>query len=163
MKISKVIFNFLAFFLIVSLSACRKEPPSSQQPSIDALAARITAMADEYIKEALIRFPEQAEFLGLADASHDRLTDNSLVALRAWQEIEDRWAAGLSQMDSSLLWGRQEWLTYGYLSEIVEASRRQGSPGPSSGRSTICRAGRRDSPSWPRSSPSGHRRNEPRL
>jgi len=90
---------------------------------MEGLAARVTAMADEYIKEALARFPEQAAFLGLAGAPQDRLTDNSLVALRAWQEKEDRWAAELSRIEASSLWGRPEWLTYGYLREIVEASR----------------------------------------
>jgi uncharacterized protein (DUF885 family) len=123
MKISKVIFNFLAFFLVVSFSACRKEQPSAQKPSADAAATRVTAMADEYIKEALSRYPEQAAFLGLADAPQDRLTDNSLTALRAWEEKEDRWAAELVRIDSSSLWGRPEWLTFGYLREMVEASR----------------------------------------
>jgi uncharacterized protein (DUF885 family) len=113
----------LAFFLVVPFSACRKEQPAPQEPSIEALAARVTAMADEYIKEALSRYPEQAAFLGLADAPQDRLTDNSLAALRAWEEKEDRWAAGLVRIDSSSLWGRPEWLTFGYLREMVEASR----------------------------------------
>jgi uncharacterized protein (DUF885 family) len=80
-------------------------------------------MADEYMKEALARYPEQAEFLGLPEAVHDRLTDNSLEALQAWQEKEDRWSAELSRIDASSLWGRPEWLTFGYLREMVEASR----------------------------------------
>jgi uncharacterized protein (DUF885 family) len=80
-------------------------------------------MADVYIKEAFSRFPELAAFLGLADAPQDRLTDNSLEALRAWEEKEDRWSAELSLIDASSLWGRPEWLTFGYLREIVEASR----------------------------------------
>ena len=87
------------------------------------MAARVTAMADEYIKEVISRFPERAAFMGLADAPQDRLTDNSLEALRAWQEIEDRWAAELSKINASSLWGRQDWLTFGCLREIVEASR----------------------------------------
>ena len=113
----------MASFLAFSSSACRNKQSSAQQPASEALAARITALADEYIKEALSRFPEQAAFLGLADAPQDRLTDNSLDALRAWQEKEDRWAAELSGVDASSLWGRPEWLTFGYLREMVEASR----------------------------------------
>ena len=61
--------------------------------------------------------------LGLAEAPQDRLTDNSIEALRAWQGVEDRWAAELSCIDASSLWGRQEWQTFGFLHEFIEASR----------------------------------------
>jgi uncharacterized protein (DUF885 family) len=123
MKRRRLLSILMAIFLVVFLSACRKKDASAEQPSADELAARVTALADEYIKEALSRYPEWAEFLGLAGAPHDRLTDNSLEALHAWQEKEDRWAAELARMDAASLWGRQEWLTHGCLREIVEASR----------------------------------------
>jgi len=123
MKKRKAFCSLVAFFLVVSFSSCRKEQSSSQQPSVEALADRVTMLADEYVKEAPFRFPELAAFLGWADAPQDRLTDNSLEALHAWQEKEDRWAAELSRIDASSLWGRPEWLTFGYLHEIVEASR----------------------------------------
>jgi uncharacterized protein (DUF885 family) len=123
MKRRRLLSIVMAILVVVSLSACRKKEAPAEQPSADALAARVTAMADEYIKEALSRYPEWGEFLGLAGAPHDRLTDNSLEALQAWQEKEDRWAAELARMDASSLWGRQEWLTHGCLCEIIEASR----------------------------------------
>jgi len=113
----------LAFFLVFPAASCRKKQPATPPPSADALAARVTALADEYIKEALLRYPEQAAFLGLADAPQDRLTDNSLQALSVWQAKEDRWADDLSAIDSSVLWGKPEWLTFGYLREMVETSR----------------------------------------
>jgi uncharacterized protein (DUF885 family) len=120
----KMIFHCLiTFLLIVSFAACRKKQPAAEQPPTENLAAKVTALADEYIKEALLRYPEQAAFLGLADAPQDRLTDNSLEALRAWQDKEDRWSAELSAIDSSALWGKPEWLTYGFLREMVESSR----------------------------------------
>ena len=109
--------------LVSSFSACKKEEPPPQPPAAEAMATRVTTLADEYVKEAPFRFPELAAFLGWADAPQDRLTDNSLEALRAWQEKEDRWAAELSRIDDSSLWGRPEWLTFGYLHEIIEASR----------------------------------------
>jgi len=113
----------LAFFLVFPAASCRKKQPAAQQPPAENLAAKVTALADEYIKEALFRYPEQAAFLGLADASQDRLTDNSLQALSAWQAKEDRWAAELSGIDSSSLWGKPEWVTFGFLREMVESSR----------------------------------------
>jgi uncharacterized protein (DUF885 family) len=109
--------------LVVLLSACRKKEAPAEQTSAEDTAARVTALADEYIKEALSRYPEQAEFLGLPEAAHDRLTDNSLEALRSWREKEDRWSSELSRMGAASLWGRSEWLTYGFLREMVESSR----------------------------------------
>jgi len=112
-----------ALVLLIFISACRKETPSSQQPSVEDLAARVTALADEYVREARLRFPELASFLGWPDAPLDRLSDNSLEALHEWQDKEDRWSAELSRIDASSLWGHPEWLTFGYLREIVESSR----------------------------------------
>jgi len=123
MKRKTAIYCLIAFFLIVSLAACRNKQSSAQRPGAEDAAARVTALADEYIKEALSRYPEQAAFLGLAEAPQDRLTDNSLEALRVWQATEDRWAAEISQIDASSLWGRPEWLTFGFLREMVESSR----------------------------------------
>ena len=123
MKARQLFCCILGFLLVASLLGCRKEQAKEGLPSTEAATARVNTLADEYIKEALARFPEQAAGLGLPDTAPDRLTDNSLEALHAWQQIEDRWAAELSLIDAPILWGRQEWLTYGYLREIVEASR----------------------------------------
>jgi len=102
----------------------RVHPQAGQTPSAaDTAAARVTALADECVREYLLFFPEQATLLGIPEAANGRLTDNSLAGLRAWQAKEDTWAGELAKIDSRALWGRTEWLTYGFLREFLDASR----------------------------------------
>lgn len=89
----------------------------------DAAAARVTAIADDYVGEYKAMYPEVAEFTGFTDVRPDRFADNSLAALDAWHRREDRWAAELARIDARSLWGRPEWVTFGFVREAVEASR----------------------------------------
>jgi len=43
--------------------------------------------------------------------------------LASWKATEDALAARLAQVDGEALWGRPEWVTYGFLREAFEASR----------------------------------------
>ena len=86
-------------------------------------AARVTRLADEYVREYVARNPEAATFEGLPDAPDDKLSDNSLESLKAWQAKEDGWLARLAAIDGAALWGRPEWLTYGFLREALEGSK----------------------------------------
>jgi len=75
------------------------------------------------MKAWLAAFPENATVFSIPDARHDRLTDNSPAALRAWHKVEDDLAARLGDIDADSLWGSPEWVTYGFLREALEASR----------------------------------------
>ena len=86
-------------------------------------AARVTALADEYVHAYVRTFPVSAELSGFADARRDRLDANAPAALRAWQAREDGWAGELARIDGAALWGRPEWMTYGFLREAIEAAR----------------------------------------
>ncbi|HEX5707521.1 MAG TPA: DUF885 domain-containing protein [Pyrinomonadaceae bacterium] len=90
---------------------------------VDALAARATRLADEYVAEYVKEFPESAELSGLPVERHDGLTDNSMTAVRRWLAHEDRWARELARMNLADLEGRPEWVTLGFLKEAVESSR----------------------------------------
>jgi len=120
-------FTVLLSCAVLVLGACSSPQSGGDkaQPaaSIDTVAARLTSLADEYVRESLARFPEQATAMGLANVSHDKLSDNSLDALKAWQAKEDAWASELAGIDGRSLWGRPEWLTYGFLKEALESSR----------------------------------------
>jgi len=89
----------------------------------DSVAARVTAMADEYVREFKAANPEIALASGFSDVKPERFTDNSLAALAAWRRREDAWAAEMDRIDARSLWGRPEWVTFGYLRETVDASR----------------------------------------
>jgi uncharacterized protein (DUF885 family) len=106
---------FLAFSLALAPAL------EAQTPSADA--ARVTALADEYVAAFLAAYPEEAEISGFTLERHDGLTDNSPAALAAWRAREDAWAAALAGIDAAGLRGRPEWITHGMLRERLEASR----------------------------------------
>ena len=91
--------------------------------------------ADEYFAAWLQRFPISATFSGVPEAPNDRLDDNALPAIRAWERREDRWLSALRELDAGGLRGRPEEVVYGILRETLEASRQNGSVTPSCGRS----------------------------
>lgn len=108
------------------MTAPRTQPSDSWlEVPIDAgqVAARVTALADAYLSEFVSRFPDQAEIRGFAPRRHDGLTDNSLEALAAWRALEDQWYDVLTSINGEILRGRPEWVTFGFLKELIEASR----------------------------------------
>jgi len=88
-----------------------------------AAAQRVTELADAYVDAYLKQFPENGTQALLPGFRHDRLTDNSLAALRSWQDTEDRLASRLAEVHGDRLWGRPEWVTYGFLHEALESGR----------------------------------------
>jgi uncharacterized protein (DUF885 family) len=96
-------------------------PGLRAQPADDA--ARVTALANEYVAAFLAAFPEEAEISGFTLERHDGLADNGPAALQAWRAREDAWAATLAAVDGAALRGRPEWITYGMLRERLQASR----------------------------------------
>ncbi|MGH9441697.1 MAG: hypothetical protein ACRD16_05440, partial [Thermoanaerobaculia bacterium] len=81
----------------------------SAAPSPDA--ARVTALADEYVVAFTRQFPDQAALAGFPLRENDRLTDNSLPSLRAWEKKEDGWARRLAGISEAGLRGKPEWVT----------------------------------------------------
>jgi uncharacterized protein (DUF885 family) len=82
-----------------------------------------TAIADEYWAQWVQTFPLSAMFSGVPDAPNDKIGDNSLAAVRAWEKQEDRWLDQLHGVRASDLRGRPEEATYGVLLETLEASK----------------------------------------
>jgi uncharacterized protein (DUF885 family) len=103
----------LATILLLGISSCREFEKNSR--SIDAIA-------DEYLAALLRRHPEMGTHYGIPGARHDRLTDNSLEALTAWQQREDRWLAELDRIGAPAAIGSRDWVTYGILREALAAS-----------------------------------------
>jgi len=91
-------------------------------PPGDAARA-VNTLADEYWNSYLQAFPLAGMFLGAPDAPTDRMGDNSLAAVRAWEQKEDRWISRLKEIRADALRGRPEDATYGVLLETLEASR----------------------------------------
>ena len=106
-------------FLIAAacVAACSGDAPS---PATEDSA--IEMLADEYLAAITERFPEMGTYYSIEGASHDRLTDNSLDALKQWQSREDDWLARLNAIDAPTDVGSRDWVTYGIMHEQLEST-----------------------------------------
>jgi uncharacterized protein (DUF885 family) len=96
--------------------------PKAAPADSSAVALRVRALADDYFAAWLQRSPVSATFSGVPEAPNDRLDDNSLAAVRAWERREDGWLSALQSLDATGLRGRPEEAVYGILRETLEAS-----------------------------------------
>jgi uncharacterized protein (DUF885 family) len=106
------------------LAACGGAPaPSAPSSGGPSPAAEVTRIADEILKTWIDSFPQVATLAGLTGAPDDGLEDNSLAGVAAWRAHEDEWARRLEAIDGDALWGKPEWITYGFVREFVDSSR----------------------------------------
>ncbi len=105
--------GLLAAVVGLAVSGCRE--PAEPQRSVEEIA-------DEYLAAYLERFPEVGTRYTLPDARHDRLTDNSLAALAAWQAREDAWLAELTAIGAPTTVGSRDWLSFGILTDALARS-----------------------------------------
>src|SRR4051812_32319972 len=85
--------------LCACLAACgraRGAPPQNTEPP----DGRVKRLADTFLDAYFDRNPETATVYGVPGRHHDKLTDNSLAAVRAWEAKEDGWLVELKQIDS---------------------------------------------------------------
>jgi uncharacterized protein (DUF885 family) len=111
--IAKSARALLAATLWFGISSCDERESGSRS---------IEVIADEYLAALLQRHPEMGTYYSIAGARHDRLTDNSLEALAAWQHREDAWIAELERIGAPAAVGSRDWVTYGILREALAAS-----------------------------------------
>ncbi|MDP9201588.1 MAG: DUF885 domain-containing protein [Gemmatimonadota bacterium] len=116
---------FVVSSLLLVGAACTPQPSVAPAPDPrDATAAReVIAIADDYLAAWRDAFPEVNTTNGIPGGRHDRLSDNSAAAEKAWQAKEDRWLDEMRRINPAALIGRPEWVTYGLLREELEASR----------------------------------------
>jgi uncharacterized protein (DUF885 family) len=99
--------------------------PESATPRVSTLptdpAARVTALADAYVKSFFEHFPDQATAQGRADADNARLPDNSLAGLEDWRDEEDALLDELGTVSPSQL-GGGALVTYEFLHDLLESS-----------------------------------------
>jgi len=118
--------NFRSSILGTLTVALACTPPATVRPSGDSrslLAAQhVIGIANDYLAAWREAFPEINTYNGIPGARHDRLSDNSAAAERAWEAREDGWLTEMRNIDPASLIGRPEWVTYGLLREELEAS-----------------------------------------
>jgi uncharacterized protein (DUF885 family) len=104
--------------LLAIPAAAQTAAPAPASPH----AAAVRAVADEYVRASVARFPGTAEQVG-DDTPPDRWVDNSPAAIAAWDALQDGLLARLAAVDEAALFGTPDWLTYGMLREQLEAQR----------------------------------------
>jgi uncharacterized protein (DUF885 family) len=107
--------------ILVFMAACSPAPPPPP-PAADAQAAKVTALADAYVRDYLEAFPYYALVLGAPEVHPDRLVDHSLPALKKWQDREDQLLGELKQVPLAPLEGRPEAVTYKFLQNLLESA-----------------------------------------
>lgn len=115
---------------LITLATCALFVVSACQPSQDNPAAsagnktqrNIETIADEFLAELLLRYPSMATSFAIEGARHDRLFDNSLEALAAWQQKEDAWLTELTATGEPVEIGSRDWVTYGKMHEALASS-----------------------------------------
>jgi uncharacterized protein (DUF885 family) len=110
----------LASTLILGLAACSSPPPKPAAPPPADPAAK--ALADGYIAAYFDRYPEQATEYGVPGRHHDKLTDNSLDALKAWEAKEDAWLVEAKAIDPSAIATSPMRAAYAIARESIESS-----------------------------------------
>src|SRR5665213_1514375 len=110
----------LASTLILGLAACSSPPPKPAAPPPADPAAK--ALADGYIAAYLDRYPEQATEFGVPGRHHDKLTDNSLDALKAWEAKEDAWLVEAKAIDPSAIATSPMRAAYAIARESIESN-----------------------------------------
>ena len=98
----------------------RPDLPGSA-PASPAVAATI-ALADDVVAGLKRESPELGTILGLPDAKHGLVQDNSLEARARRQAEEDAWQARLAKIDAKALEGTDAWVLHGFIDELLQTS-----------------------------------------
>ena len=106
-------YSILMFAAMMVLGSCDSQEAGTNRS--------IETIADEYLAALLERRPSMATYYGIDGARHDRLFDNSLAALGAWQTREDAWLAELNAIGEPTDVGGRDWVTYGFIHERLAA------------------------------------------
>jgi uncharacterized protein (DUF885 family) len=96
--------------------APQPEPPKPQPGD-----PRARALADSFLGAYFDRFPETVTQYGVPGRRHDRLTDNSLEAQKAWEAREDAWLAELKRIDPATIAEAPLRATYAIARQTIES------------------------------------------
>ena len=94
--------------------------PSTVAHPQDSAAAATVALADDLAASIKREAPEIGTFLGLPDAEHGRIADNSLQARARRRAEEDEFRKRFAAIDGRALEGRPEGVIHGFLAYALE-------------------------------------------
>src|SRR5437667_5977451 len=104
-------------------TACgRSSEPAPSHPPHYPTGGQTAALADAYLNGYFDRNPDAVTLFGVPGRHHDRLPDNSLDALKAWQAREDAWLSEANQIDLATIESAPLKATYAIVREALEGS-----------------------------------------
>ena len=103
----------LLTIIFLMMTACAETTPPS---------SAIEQLADEYLEAWMEEGALMGTYYAIEGARHDRLPDNSLAGLAAWQQKEDAWLARLQGIPAPTEIGSRDWVTHGLLKEQLESA-----------------------------------------
>ena len=86
------------------------------------LPSAIEKLGDEYLEAMMEEDALMGTYYAIEGSRHDRLPDNSLAGLTAWQQKEDAWLSALEGIPAPTEIGSRDWVTYGLLKEQLESA-----------------------------------------
>jgi uncharacterized protein (DUF885 family) len=105
---------------VCGLAACRGT--ARQSAAKRDADPRVKALADRYLEAVFERSPESATLYGVPGRRHDKLTDNSIAAVRAWATREDGFLNELKQIDRASIASGPLRATYAIARQSLESS-----------------------------------------
>jgi uncharacterized protein (DUF885 family) len=109
----------LATLAPLTLAAC--SAPPAQPPAAPAADPQAKALADTFVSAYLDRYPEVATTFGVPGRHHDRLQDNTLDALKAWEQKEDGWLTDARAIDPAKIQSGPIRAAYAIAREALES------------------------------------------
>jgi uncharacterized protein (DUF885 family) len=113
---------FVGTCLMASVACGRPAEQEAARPSAQPVAAQVRALADAYLEGYFDRNPDAATLYGVPGRHHDKLPDNTLDALKAWQAREDAWLRQARQTDMAAIGDPTLRATYAIVREALEAA-----------------------------------------
>jgi uncharacterized protein (DUF885 family) len=109
---------------LAAFAACGRGAPADRRADSapPPASAQIRALADAFLDGYFDRNPDAVTLYGVPGRRQERLPDNSLDALRAWQAKEDAWLLRARQIDPQQADQPALRATYAIVREALEAS-----------------------------------------
>lgn len=111
--------RFVVLLSLVLIAACSTPtgpPIAAPAPGDDGARA----LADAYLDGYFERNPELATYYGVRGRRHDRLSDNSLDAVKAWESKEDAWLIDAKAIDPVSIGAAPLRATHAIVGEALE-------------------------------------------